>query len=416
MQTRRLSIGIAGAGIGGLAAAAMLARDGHAVTVFDQFDLPRAVGSGLMLQETGLAILGTLGLRDAAEACGAPISRLWGLSAETGRTVLDVRYAALRKRLCGLGIQRAALFDLLLGAAVGAGSRLAAGTRITAANGLTGLLVDAAGGAHGPFDLVVDASGVRSPLASAPTKELPYGALWATLPWPENGPFDADALEQRYESASKMAGVMPSGRPSPGALQSLTYFWSIRGDGHDAFRAAPLLHWKDAARALWPETAILIDQITDHDQLTFARYRHRTHWPATSGRLIHLGDSWHAASPQLGQGANMALLDAYALARAVRDGSDVPDIAAMYVRQRATHVRLYQLMTWAFTPVYQSDSRLLPWLRDWLAAPVSKLWPAPPLLAALVSGALGSPLAKLGLEADRQTLPLAARAIKRRPP
>jgi 2-polyprenyl-6-methoxyphenol hydroxylase-like FAD-dependent oxidoreductase len=146
---------------------------------------------------------------------------------------------------------------------------------------------------------------------------------------------------------------------------------------------------------------MLVDQITDHDQLTFARYRHRTHWPAAAGRLIHLGDSWHAASPQLGQGANMALLDAYALARAVEAGGEAAAIAAMYVRQRAAHVRLFQLLTWAFTPVYQSDSRLLPLLRDWLAAPLSKLWPAPPLLAALVSGALGAPLAKLGLSAGR---------------
>ncbi|MBU1286773.1 MAG: NAD(P)-binding protein, partial [Alphaproteobacteria bacterium] len=32
-----LNIGIAGAGIGGLAAAALLAGEGHRVTVFDQF-------------------------------------------------------------------------------------------------------------------------------------------------------------------------------------------------------------------------------------------------------------------------------------------------------------------------------------------------------------------------------------------
>ena len=54
-------IAIAGAGIGGLAAAAFLARDGHKVSVFDQFDAPRPVGAGLILQETGLTILGELG-------------------------------------------------------------------------------------------------------------------------------------------------------------------------------------------------------------------------------------------------------------------------------------------------------------------------------------------------------------------
>ncbi|MGA1343405.1 MAG: FAD-dependent oxidoreductase [Hyphomonas sp.] len=400
-MNRTLSIAVAGAGIGGLAAATLLARQGHRVILFDQFEAAGPVGSGLMLQETGLAILDQLGLRKQAEALGAPVTRLWGISSETGRAVLDVRFEALRAGLQGIGIQRAALFALLHEAALASSAQLVTGVRITAANPETGLLTAANGAAHGPYDLVIDALGVRSPLSCGPAKDLPYSALWTTLPWPEEGPFDPSALEQRYEAARKMAGVMPSGRARSGAGQSLTYFWSIRGDAYAAFRAAPLVHWKDEARALWPQTAMLVDQITDHDQLTFARYRHRTHWPAVRGRLIHLGDSWHAASPQLGQGANMALLDAYALARAAASGAQAEAIAAMYLRQRAAHVRLFQLITWAFTPVYQSDSRILPLLRDWLAAPLSKLWPAPPCLAALVSGALGAPLAKLGLKPGR---------------
>ena len=65
---------------------------------------------------------------------------------------------------------------------------------------------------------------------------------------------------------------------------------------------------------------------------------------------------------------------------------------------RQQHVRLYQIMTWLFTPVYQGDNRFLPWLRDWLAAPLSRIWPAPQLLAAKVAGAIGSPLKRLGLK------------------
>jgi 2-polyprenyl-6-methoxyphenol hydroxylase-like FAD-dependent oxidoreductase len=393
-----LSIAIAGAGVGGLASAILLARAGHPVTVYDQFEAAGPVGSGLMLQETGLTILAALGLREAAEALGSPITRLWGISSETGRAVLDVRYAALRPGLIGIGIQRAALFSLLYEAAKAAGAEIVLGTQVAAADTAAGCFRDSEGVLHGPFDLMLDCMGVRSPLASKPSKELPYGALWATLPWPEDGPFDAAALEQRYEGARKMAGVMPSGRAAPGAPVSLTYFWSIRGDAYGAFLSTPLDRWKAEAAALWPETGLLIDQITDHRQLTFARYRHRTHWPATEGRLIRVGDSWHATSPQLGQGANTALLDAFALARAVAAGGD---IAAGYIRMRSFHVRLFQAMSWAFTPVYQSDSRVLPFVRDWLAAPVSKIWPAPPLLAALVSGAMGAPLKRLGLKPGR---------------
>ena len=93
----------------------------------------------------------------------------------------------------------------------------------------------------------------------------------------------------------------------------------------------------------------------------------------------------------------MALLDAWALAQALTGSSDVSDALKSYVRMRRGHVRLYQIMTWMFTPVYQGDSRFLPWLRDWLAAPLSRIWPGPPLLAALVSGAIGAPLKRLAL-------------------
>jgi salicylate hydroxylase len=150
-------------------------------------------------------------------------------------------------------------------------------------------------------------------------------------------------------------------------------------------------------RALWPETEPLLDQITAPEQLTFARYAHRTlAKPAETG-MIHIGDAWHSASPQLGQGANMALLDAYALAMALRGNEDIDTALAKAVDLRRSHVRLYQALTALFTPVYQSDSRVLPFLRDRLVGPLSKLWPAPWIQAAMVAGLIGGPLKPLGL-------------------
>ncbi len=394
-----LDIVVLGSGIGGLALAALLARAGHTVRVFDQFEAPKPVGSGLMLQQTGLAVLEQLDLRARVEALGSRIDRLWGLTTPSLRPVLDVRYSKWNADLYGVGVQRGMVFDQLLAAALDSGVELVPETRVAAADAVAGTFSTSEGQAIGPFDLVIDALGVRSPLTEAPKRELPYGALWATLPWPDGGPFDATALEQRYQAARKMSGVMASGRARADAPLSLTYFWSIRADAEAAWRSKPLDAWKEDAAALWPETQILLDQIEHHDALTFAHYRHRTHPSPVSGpRLVHMGDAWHAASPQLGQGANMALLDAWALSRALTEGENVPDALKRYVNLRRVHVQLYQLMTWAFTPVYQGDSRILPWLRDWLAAPLSRIWPAPPLLAAMVSGLIGAPLGQLGLQ------------------
>ena len=124
--------------------------------------------------------------------------------------------------------------------------------------------------------------------------------------------------------------------------------------------------------------------------------------------MIHIGDAWHSASPQLGQDANMALLDAYALASALRQEGDVPSALASAAAMRRGHVHLYQALTALFTPVYQSDSRLLPLIRDRLVGPLSKLRPATRIQAAMVSGLIGDSMRLLRLSAeaaDRRTWP-----------
>lgn len=393
----KLSIAIGGAGIGGLTAAILLARDGHDIVLYDQFAAPEPIGSGLMLQETGLAVLRALGFIDQIEAYSTPIGRLFGKSQPSGNTVLDVRFSALRDTLRALGIQRYALFMALFDAAKAAGVRFEASSRITETDADSGRFIFENGKQSLSHDLLVDALGARSPLSTTPKAELPFGALWATVSWPNDKGFLDDALEQRYRAAARMTGMMPSGRATRDGPVTATYFWSIEGETYDAWKARGITAWRDDACELWPETECVVSKL-DADQLVFARYRHRTHGEPVRGKLFHVGDSWHATSPQLGQGANMALLDAYALTAALRQtNNDLSDAAVAYVRMRRGHIRLYQAMSYLFTPVYQSHGKIVPALRDHLAAPVSRIPPAPQILAALVSGAFGSPLKKLGL-------------------
>lgn len=192
--------------------------------------------------------------------------------------------------------------------------------------------------------------------------------------------------------------MLPIGTVPGRDVKQAALFWSLRADRLDAWRKAGLDHWKADAGALWPLLWPLLDQIGSGDQLTFARYIHRTLPAPAAPGLIHLGDSWHSTSPQLGQGANMAMLGAWALAASLRVNRTVADAIGWAVWLRRGHVGFYQLLSRLFTPVYQSDGSLLPLLRDHLAGPLSKSWPATRILAAMVAGTLGNPLGRLGLD------------------
>lgn len=401
---KRLEIAIAGCGVAGLSAAALLRALGANVVIFDKLETPQPLGSGIILQPVGLHVLDAMGAGAAIRALGAPIARLFGRAAPRGNVVLDVRYAARGANApCGLGVHRGALFQVLHEAALGAGAEIESGREIVGVRDKR--LVFADGGVSASFDLVIDALGMRSPLAGAPAKPLQFGALWASLDWA--GAFDPAALEQRYRAARKMVGVLPIGKlPVPPAssrhaskmlaVQQCAFFWSLKHADRAAWRTTPLDEWKDEVRTLWPETEPLLAQIHSHDDLVFASYAHRTLSDPVSRQCVHVGDSWHAASPQLGQGANMALLDALALARALGRQSNLDAALGEYARQRLWHIRLYQTASWMLTPAYQSDSAAFAVLRDWIMSPISRVPPAPAVLAALVAGEIGAPLAAIG--------------------
>ncbi|NBT32529.1 MAG: hypothetical protein EBT13_11705 [Rhodobacteraceae bacterium] len=164
----------------------------------------------------------------------------------------------------------------------------------------------------------------------------------------------------------------------------------------ERLRAAGIAAWRDEATRLWPEFALFASQITDPDQMTMARYSHGTARRPWGDGIVSIGDAAHRASPQLGQGANMALLDAYALARAIGATHHLPDALRAYGLGRRWHVRTYQAFSAVFTPQYQSDSRVLPALRDHVLFPMSQIPPVPRVLSALVRGTLLPPLGSLG--------------------
>ncbi|HZP65971.1 MAG TPA: NAD(P)/FAD-dependent oxidoreductase [Rudaea sp.] len=369
-----LAIAIVGYGTAGQAAAILLAQDGHRVEVFERAPELGPVGAGLLLQPTGLSVLWRMGLLDAALAHGVRVMRLFG-DTPSGRTVMDMRYSGLDARLFGLGMQRGALFSILADAWSGAKS-VHCGTRIVAVDESGRRLRDETGREYGPYDLVLAADGAASALRSAVGKPrldrpYPWGAFWCLVPQGEWA--HANELRQRYVAARKMIGLLPVGTRPGDATPRLSFFWSLPTKDFDACAARGSGALAEEIGTLWPQARERLAGIADMSCLARASYRDAVLDRWHRGRLVLVGDAAHAMSPQLGQGVNMALMDAYALREALRSEANVDTAIQRYERERRTHVRIYQFWSRWLTPLFQSDRDSLARMRDLCFAPMGRL-------------------------------------------
>ncbi|SFB42084.1 FAD binding domain-containing protein [Collimonas sp. OK607] len=177
-SSRKLSIGIVGAGTAGLATAIAFARLGHNVQVFEKHPGLAMLGAGLLIQPQGVAALLALGVGPEFAAGSLPIERLLGKNHRSW-TLVDIPYRSHEAR----AVSRSALAHLLLNAALLAGVTIRFGAQVgqVETEGTHGFAcVD---GERIGFDLLVIADGAASVLSAqaglaVSATQYKWGALW----------------------------------------------------------------------------------------------------------------------------------------------------------------------------------------------------------------------------------------------
>ncbi len=410
-RVKSLDIAVVGTGTAGSASALFLARAGHRVTVYERVLDPQPVGAGIMLQPTGMAVLAALGLLREVVDRGEPLTRLVA-ETSSGRRVLDLAYADLASDLYGVGLHRGVLFGSLFKA-------VQSEPRVTLKLGLDieDLSADGAGywllekqtrRRFGPHDLVIVCNGARSSLRDDTShhktvERYPWGALWAVVPDVEHR--YRQQLFQVVRGTRVLIGMLPSGLGPTGTTPHVSLFYSLRADRLEEHRASDFSKWKASVLSDAPAAAAVLEHLRSHDDLLFSEYHDVVMWPWNVGRVVYLGDSAHAMSPQLGQGANLALVDAAMLAQSFEGAESVDDALFRYSRTRRGHLAWYQFVTRWLTPFFQSDLLPLGVVRDLLFGIACKVPLFRSEMVAMMAGISLGPFRRMALSSRPPRLP-----------
>ncbi|WP_036500459.1 FAD-dependent monooxygenase [Nocardia aobensis] len=362
---RALRVIVVGGGIGGMAAAIALHRRGHDVEVWERAAAVGEVGSGLTLWPNGLRALDAIGV-GAEVRSRAMADTEGGIRDRSGRwlTRTDTEKVADRYGPV-VAVHRADLFDILR-TALGE-DRLRLGVTVTGVDiEDPAVQVLHSGGAE-TADLVIGADGLRSVVRTAvcpharPPRYAGYTA-WRMITEPQP---DLRQGGQIWGSG-EIFGIVPLADHRVYMFGAVNAAEGERApDGEFSAVRRRFGAWPDPVPRLLD--AVSPDSVMRHD------IYHLPDLPTfVRGRVALLGDAAHAMTPNMGQGANLALEDAVTLA-ALLDNGELDDALRRYdalrrPRTRALAHRSRRIGTvaqWSWTPAVRARDTALRLMPGW---------------------------------------------------
>ena len=333
---------IAGAGLGGLAAAGCLLKAGFDVEIFEQAPHLGEVGAGIQLSANAMHVMNHLGIGDEISALSVRpaeyVFRLYDSGEIIDRFELSEEHLKLHKAPYNQ-VHRADLHATLARAVLKLNKNLVHLNKKAIGYTETSREVELhfEDGSSSRGDLLIGADGVKSVIRDQV----------------------AGAVRTIYTGDSAWRLTVPKQKLPPNFMEEVMSVWMgpgkhsvsywIRGGDLLNFVGAvetPIAHeeswtakfpWEDLKADFegWHEDIQTIIDLVDKDECyRWALYRRPTIENWSSKRVTILGDAAHATLPYLAQGAAMAVEDGAILSRALKQNRDVADALQLYQRNR----------------------------------------------------------------------------------
>jgi salicylate hydroxylase len=336
-----MRVGIAGGGLGGLAAALFLLRAGvRDVRVFEHQPALQEIGAGIQIAPNAVRPLQRLGLGDALLQVGVPFEVPWEFRRwQDGRVLFAMAYDESRYGAPYLAIHRADLLRVLADALPD--GVVALGHHVTGVDGDTFVFGD--GSVSEPFDVLVGADGIHSVVREAIL-----------------GPGSPEFVGLAAYRALVPAAEAPEFARRPvcsiwlGPRRHFVHYPVSGGEQVNLVTANPAGDWREESWTAPGEVADFLAEFDGWDEGVISliaaaretrRYAFYAREPVTrwvSGRVALLGDAAHPMLPFFAQGAGQAIEDGAVLAGCLAGDSDVAAALKRYEAlrvERATRVQ-----------------------------------------------------------------------------
>ena len=382
-----LNIVIAGAGMGGLTAAAALQQAGHQVHLYERAAELAPVGAAISIWPNGVRVLDALGLGESIEQAGGHMQRM-SYSDHQGRllTRFDLQPLYNHARRRAFPIARAHLQNILL-EAVGVHNVTLGVACVDYEESETHVQVVLSTGETVTADLLIAANGTHSLLRDTIAGEPVPRRYCGYVNWngrinaaPDLAP--ADEWVQ-YVGEHKRVSLMPMGN------DELYFFFDVplpagTPNVREHYRAELEQHF-----AHWPEPVQRLLQRLDPTAVARVEIHDTARVPhLVSTRVALLGDAAHAMTPNIGQGGCQAMEDAWVLARCIE--RERTPVAALAAYESARADRVASLVTKARKRAAIIHGEMPDETREWYAQLAES--DGSDILAGLIKTDEGSPL------------------------